>query len=362
MNNIDFILQRLKENEEIYRKFNQLEASIISILNFRDFFEKLLTEMMTIFHIPYVWISVIKESHLANLMHSIRDSHIIPKRTNFISRNDFYGTIGDLAAPVLINDELESYMHFFPHDMVCPIGSMAITPVRIDGEIAGSLNQWDVSPSRFEPDMDTSFLEQLALKISLCLSNVSAHENLHFFAYHDPLTGLLNRRAFEQALHREFSRSRRHEYCLSLIFADLDSFKQINDTYGHDAGDLALKYVAESLEAMSRKEDMVARLAGDEFVVMLPETAEDTAESFMARVCRHLDEHSFECEGHRLSVCLSYGIASTSDVDILFPDHLIKKADDRLYEAKKRKKRMLDADPDLANQLTSASSDCSHFI
>lgn len=338
MLNIETIFERLKENEAIQKKFHLLESRIISILNFKDFFEILLTEMMTVFQIPYVWMSVIRESPLADLIGQLHDSDIVRKRTNFISRYVFDEIIVRRLKPVLINENLESYAAFFPDDMVCPIGSIAIAPVVIDGEIAGSLNQWDVSPKRFDPDMDTSFLEQLTLKISLCLSNVSAHEKLHFFAYHDPLTGLLNRRAFEEALHREFSRSKRHEACLSLVFLDMDSFKQINDAYGHDVGDLALKHVANALEAYSRKEDIVSRLAGDEFVVMLPETGEDAAETLMARVCEYLDQQPMEGNGRILPVSLSYGIASTAESRIKNPGLLMQTADERLYALKKLKK------------------------
>jgi diguanylate cyclase (GGDEF)-like protein len=338
MLDLESMFERLKKNEEIGRKFHILEARIISILNFKDFFEKLLTEMMAVFHIPCVWMSVIKESQLAGLISRIYDSDIIRKRTNFISADEFNDIIGRLTTPVLVNEDLTAYASFFPEDMICSLGSLAITPVVIDGEIAGSLNQWDFSPSRFEPDMDTSFLEQLTLKISLCLSNVSAHEKLQFFAYHDPLTGLLNRRAFEEVLQREFSRSRRHGAPLSLVYLDLDSFKQINDSYGHDIGDYALKHVAYALESHSRREDIVSRLAGDEFVIMLPEAADGAAEALMVRISDYLSRHPVAIRGTNLPVSISCGISSTVDRRIKNPDHLMQTADERLYAAKRFKK------------------------
>lgn len=341
MLSLENIVERLQENEEIQRKFHLLESEIISILNFKDFFEKLLTEMMMIFHIPYVWMTLIKGSQLAALMGRINDSDIIRKRTIYIEKLDFNEILGDLSSPVLINNGLESYAAFFPESMDCPAdraGSLAITPVTIDGEIVGGLNQWDESPARFEPDMDTSFLEQLTLKISLCLSNVAAHEKLHFFAYHDPLTGLFNRRAFEGILQREFSRCRRHGSYLSLVFLDLDAFKDVNDMYGHDAGDMALKHLANALKMQARTEDVVARLGGDEFVVMMPETGEDTAGSLMTRVQECLESRPLAQKDSMVFVSISCGVASTADPQILTADHLLKKADDRLYAAKKKKK------------------------
>ena len=214
---------------------------------------------------------------------------------------------------------------------------MAIAPVYIDGEIVGSLNQWDYSSIRFEPDMDTSFLEQLMMKISLCLSNVAAHEKLKYFAYHDPLTGLLNRRAFESTLNSEFSRSKRHSHDLSLIFLDLDKFKLINDHYGHDVGDDALVYVADTLQDIVREEDIVARFAGDEFVVILPETKADKAETLMKRIQAYLNNHPLKHNGAKLTISLSYGITSTQDTGINSAAALLKKADEKLYVEKERK-------------------------
>jgi diguanylate cyclase (GGDEF)-like protein len=335
---IKLMLRRFKENEEIQQKFQALEFEILSILNFKDFFEILLTEMSAIFHVPYVWLSVIKRSGLAALINPLIHSRIIVERTNFISRSDFDRVLGNASTPILCNENLEPFSSFMPPHAAYKLGSIAVSPVQIDGEIVGSLNQGDMNSDRFQPDMDTSLLEQLMIKISVCLSNVAAHEKLKYAAFHDPLTGLLNRRAFESALSREFSRSRRHQHPLSLVFLDLDSFKRINDIYGHDAGDAALAYVAETLTAISREEDIIARFAGDEFVVVLPETKANTGKSLMKRIQNHLDRNPLRFKEHQLNISLSYGIASNEDTGINSPEKLLKKADERLYDVKQMKK------------------------
>jgi diguanylate cyclase (GGDEF)-like protein len=214
---------------------------------------------------------------------------------------------------------------------------MAIAPVRIDGEIVGSLNQWDPSPERFEPNLDVSFLEQLMMKVSLCLSNVAAHEKLKYFAFHDPLTGCLNRRAFETALRREFSRARRHSRDLSLIFMDVDKFKQINDRYGHGAGDKALMFIAETIQSLIRDEDILARFAGDEFVLILPETPKPRAEILMQRVRSYLQEQPLTYQDRLIPISVSHGIASISDNEIENASVLLKHADIALYEEKEAK-------------------------
>ncbi len=337
MDKIQLILDRLNENEKTQHKFHELESKILSILNFQDFFEILLTEMENIFNVPYVWLSVIKKSSLANLINPLINSKIIIEKTKFINQSDFDDVFGNISTPHLFNKNLSPYAVFLPKDQKYHTGSIAIAPVQIDGEIVGSLNQWDHAANRFEPDMDTSFLEQLMMKVSLCLSNVVAHEKLKYFAYHDPLTGLLNRRAFETTLNREFSRSKRHSNDLSLIFLDLDKFKHINDQHGHDVGDDALTYVAKSLQSCVREEDIVARFAGDEFVIILPETKANKAETLMKRVQTYLNTHPLNHNSTKLTISLSYGITSNQDKGIDNAAALLKKADEKLYSEKERK-------------------------
>jgi diguanylate cyclase (GGDEF)-like protein len=215
---------------------------------------------------------------------------------------------------------------------------MAMAPLSLDGEIIGSLNQADFSPERFSPGIDTSLLEQLAVKVSLCLSNVTAHEKLRYMAFHDPLTGLLNRRVMETVLQREFNRARRYKSPLSVVFIDLNDFKAVNDTYGHDCGDDMLQFLGSNLVKMSRDSDVVARFAGDEFVLILPETTAENAEHLMERVCTYLKDTPLKVGPKKITCTISYGVACTRDPLLRDPAALLKAADERLYEAKARLK------------------------
>lgn len=333
------ILQRLQENERIQQKFHALEYRILSILNLQDFFEILLTEMGRIFNIPFVWLSVIKKSSLAALINPLIHSRIIIEKTQFLDKLQFDLVFGRNHSPLLFSGDLTGCSVFLPGSDKYGSGSMAIAPVRIDGEIVGSLNQWDPSPGRFEPNLDTSFLEQLMIKVSLCLSNVAAHEKLKYFAFHDPLTGCLNRRAFETALRREFSRAKRHSRDLSLVFMDVDKFKLINDRYGHGAGDKALAYVAETIQSLIRDEDILARFAGDEFVLILPETSASKADILMKRVRSCLVTHPLQHQDIVIPISVSCGVASIHGEHIERETDLVKNADIALYSEKARKSR-----------------------
>jgi diguanylate cyclase (GGDEF)-like protein len=111
------------------------------------------------------------------------------------------------------------------------------------------------------------------------------------FARKDPLTGLTNGRFFRRLLRGELERSRRYAHVLSLAYIDLDNFKSVNDRMGHAAGDALLKEVGELLRTSSRSTDTAARLAGDEFALLMPETGQDVAIVAVERLRDRLQDH-----------------------------------------------------------------------
>lgn len=150
----------------------------------------------------------------------------------------------------------------------------------------------------------------------------------------DPLTGLYNRRRFEQELSVRLADARRHHVTGSLLVFDLDRFKPINDTHGHQAGDLVLKAVADCLRAHSRETDTVARLGGDEFVVLINHSDPAGALSYAAKVREAIAALALSFEGHCLKVGVSVGIAHYTPQPIC-PADLFALADQALYAAKR---------------------------
>lgn len=333
-----YLLERLKKNEEIARKFNEIEISILSILNFEDFFERLLFQIADKFSIPHIWLSFIRESTICDQIKDCRRNKGLKSSMTFVSQERFVSIIRD-QKPVLANRDIAMFKDLMPAALTEPLGSIAIAPITLDGKLVGSINQADMDVHRFEPGIDTSLLEQLAQKVSLCLSNVSAHEQLKFLAYHDPLTGLFNRGVFERILEREFSRAKRYAVDLSLIFVDFDDFKIINDTAGHSIGDEALRFLADILGSMKREQDVVARHSGDEFVVLLPSTGKEHAEQFIKRVNEHLYTNPLVSGGYTFAIQISHGIAGLSDDGVSNSSGLLKAADAKMYQHKAQKKK-----------------------
>jgi diguanylate cyclase (GGDEF)-like protein len=164
-----------------------------------------------------------------------------------------------------------------------------------------------------------------------------AHDQLHQIAFYDPLTSLPNRRLFRDRLNEELIRCRARDTRLALMFLDLDNFKRVNDTLGHDAGDRMLIAIAERLRSCVRHEDMVSRLGGDEFTVLIgglsqTESVEQIANKILNKL--HLP---IDLGKDTLSATVSIGIAIAPDHGITLTE-LMQHADIAMYEAKARGK------------------------
>jgi diguanylate cyclase (GGDEF)-like protein len=156
----------------------------------------------------------------------------------------------------------------------------------------------------------------------------------------DGLTGLFNRRFFDEALQGEINRTIRYDGNFSLIFFDLDNFKNLNDTQGHQAGDLTLKRVAEIMVSEKRTEDMACRYGGEELVLILPETNKINALVIAERIRQQLEELEMEFAGQSFKITLSGGIASYP-ADAQDAKSLIHAADIALYQAKENGKNKI---------------------
>lgn len=173
---------------------------------------------------------------------------------------------------------------------------------------------------------------ELAREIITNMALEKRGDELKTLAVLDPLTGLYNRRLAEERLKEEVSRAQRHHQPLTVMMIDLDDFKQINDAFGHAAGDRVLRECAAHLKKATRVSDVTARLGGDEFVVLLIECSEAQA----SKVLTHLGPFDVDFMGNKIPVAFSIGYAEYQQADN--PAALLDRADKRLYEAKRSHK------------------------
>jgi diguanylate cyclase (GGDEF)-like protein len=183
----------------------------------------------------------------------------------------------------------------------------------------------------------TKLAEWLSSQAAIALENARLHDIVQEQAMTDELTGLVNRRRFLAALESEIARARRLNGPVSVVLADLDDFKLINDRFGHQAGDEVLQAFADLIRAHGRDVDIAGRLGGEEFALLLPETDLDGAAAGAERLCRSLSKlRIWVGEGREVSVTASFGIAELAEDQSW--NGLLRAADLALYRAKEQGK------------------------
>ena len=177
---------------------------------------------------------------------------------------------------------------------------------------------------------------------------LAARDILREKAMHDSLTGLLNHEEILGALDRELARSQRDGVCVSVIMADIDHFKKINDTYGHPAGDAVLRIIAQKMRAMERSYDSIGRYGGEEFLIVLPECCLECAVAFAERLRSSISRDSIDTPEGLIPVTISLGVAASSSGRRLDEHNLVKSADAALYRAKENGRNRVEVAADYA--------------
>ncbi len=182
---------------------------------------------------------------------------------------------------------------------------------------------------------DKDLLQFVSIQVAAAIERKQTETRLHHMARHDPLTDLPNRTLFHDRFDMALKRARRYKERLALLYLDLDGFKEVNDTFGHEFGDRLLCDVARRLGQCVRESDTIGRVGGDEFSVLLAKIHEPRCADIMIEKIRTAIEAPFELDGHTLAVSVSVGAA-------IYPEHggdqekLFRHADASMYAAKRR--------------------------
>ncbi|MBF0530723.1 MAG: diguanylate cyclase [Deltaproteobacteria bacterium] len=226
----------------------------------------------------------------------------------------------------------------WPHRLVLPL--MAA------GKSIGVLGLFFRRPPVKEADRGL-ILKSMALQTAQALYNAYQHEAALSMASHDSLTGLFNRRAFDDNLAREFERYVRYGTDLTMLMMDLDHFKSVNDRYGHKSGDDVLKTVADIIRRNVRSTDIPARIGGEEFAIILPATDQNKAYKLAKRIESALRRKIMVLDGVEHRQTISQGLAVAADAQVHSPDDLVRLADQALYVAKANGRNSIQLSADL---------------
>ena len=251
-------------------------------------------------------------------------------------------TVAREGSKIIVNNTLKNSLF----DDMGWEGSIIGLPLKIGNTVRGVMNVALLRPHAFTEN-EIRVLEFLADQAAIAIQNAKlyeqaqqeiadrkkAEEAIKHLAHHDALTGLPNRRLFNERINLEIARSERNNQRIGVMLFDLDQLKKVNDTYGHTVGDLLLQAVAQRLLGLLRKSDTVARMGGDEFLLILPEMEQpDDAVKTAERVLSALST-PFNLEGHHINITTSIGISFFPD-DGKEVDELVRKADLAMYKAK----------------------------
>jgi diguanylate cyclase (GGDEF)-like protein len=186
----------------------------------------------------------------------------------------------------------------------------------------------------FEPEVLRVRVRAGERIIRMQMDTLTAKETLRYQATHDDLTGLLNRAFGLETLRRESARSARTGRPISIVIADLDHFKAVNDLYGHAVGDQVLVEVAKRMSSKMRPYEVLVRYGGEEFLAVLCECDAPAAQKMAERLRRVLADEPFDVEGKKVALTASFGVASRSQASGTEIEGLIRLADKALYRAK----------------------------
>lgn len=342
-----YLLEQAERNHEIMCRHHAFDLELVGAGSFPELIGTIFRSLPLIADLEIVTLSLVDEG---GDIHSVMDKLgvdfedfpqlvFVPAESElgFVpARNEqFTGPPKPLLGPY----HPAAHRAMFPRPGA-GLHSIALVPLLRNKRLIGSLNLGSADPARFTPAMGTDFIEHMASIIAICLENVISNEMLKYIGLTDALTGVYNRRYMDARLREEIARAQRQAYRLSCLYIDIDHFKQVNDSVGHQGGDDVLREVAARIKAELRLSDALGRFGGEEFVVLLIDADLQDATQVAQRIRASVAGTAFALAGGvQLQVSVSIGVATLDDFE---RDHaiegvaqqLVAHADSALYRAK----------------------------
>lgn len=336
---LDLLMHQAKENSDKARRFQSLELRLISSSTIRELVYAVLVDYKKAFHLDAVTLVLddpdfeiqrmlgngIQDRNYLNQVIYLHDA----EQSKALSQMSLFPRLGPYNR--------RQHQWLFP--TTSKLNSVAILPLVGHGRRIGSLNLGSMTKERFVQPLGADFLERLAAIASICFENTINYERLKLLGLTDPLTGVHNRRFFDQRLKEEVIRALRSRQDLSCLFFDIDFFKRINDQHGHKVGDMALRNVAQLIASQMRGSDVLSRYGGEEFSALLSQTKAQEACDIAERIRSQVETSVLKFEGKKIQLTLSIGVATLDyfdDLDTIAEtmDSILDSADMALLKAK----------------------------
>jgi diguanylate cyclase (GGDEF)-like protein len=338
---IGHVMDQAERNHEIMCRHQAFDLEIVGASNFPQLVGTIFRLLPVISDLDSVTLSLVDtDADIYTVMHKLGvDFEALPDLLFCEHAVELGFGAGDTLRPRLGPYVRADHGPMFPHP---PEGlqSVALVPLLRNKRLIGSLNLGSCDPQRVTPALGTDFVEHMASIIAICLENVISNEMLKYIGLTDSLTGVYNRRYIDRRLVEEIARARRQSYRISFMYIDVDHFKKVNDSVGHQAGDDVLREVAARIKMELRLSDALARFGGEEFVVLLIDADLQAAAMVADRIRAGVADKPFDLAGGQsLDVSVSIGVATLDDYarDNAIEgvaQQLVASADGALYQAK----------------------------
>jgi len=336
-----------KQNETMQKVLYNISKAANSPISLKQLYKTIHKELGTIIDTTNFYIALVDEKkdkiYFPYYVDEKDDNFPI---LNFSTSNSLTTYVIKTGKPLLNNNT--QYEEMISQGILSSWGSTTSqsiwlgVPLKIEGKAIGAMVAQSYTNPHLYSGRDIKLMEFVSSQVATAIERKQAEEKIKHLSFHDALTGLYNRAYFEEELERyNFPRY----YPLSIVMLDVNGLKVINDTFGHSEGDRLLQHLSQVLTSISRKGDILARIGGDEFAILLPSTTSEEAHNFCERIKKVCQQDKIEPIYLRLNISLGYTTQEGEYKDI---HSLLKEADrnmyqDKLFNGKSREKHFLEA-------------------
>lgn len=338
---MDSLLGSYKKNKDIAHSLQEFTKELLNLNSLSAIIQFILENAKYIFNFDVISLCLVDEKgEIARFLNEDGFDWNDNQGLILLTSNELLkSTFSFSANPYVGSFKGSKYGSFFSKFKRKPV-SIGATLLNRRDKYLGALSMGSYEPDRFSGTMASDLVERMASIITVCLENNLNFETIQRTSFIDTLTGVNNRRFFEQRIDEELDRCKRNNEAVSCLFLDIDFFKSVNDTYGHQGGDLVLTMVAAAIKTQMRSNDVLARFGGEEFVVLLSNINEGMSLDIAERIRKTVQALTIELDDITISVTISIGSATyipdtakSDKKDIA--SELIKLSDAALYKAKR---------------------------